>query len=162
MSTVISETAESMLCKQETAMRETISVSFPGKFSGWTAMGLHDDVPSSQASKESRASWSVTVELMSTVPPSPWLQFTKPTVGELHDEKGPLFLPVGSDELSLSGNSGALRKPLPSVSLVFTRDSSGSQTAYWQQWKMISVATNFKKQIFKVELQSYIYMCVYI
>lgn len=56
MSTVISETAESELCKPETAMRETISVSFPGKFSGGTAMELHDDITSSQASKASHAS----------------------------------------------------------------------------------------------------------
>lgn len=49
MSILISEKAESVLCKQETT-RETISVSFPGSVSGWIGMEPYNDTSSSQVS----------------------------------------------------------------------------------------------------------------
>lgn len=119
MSILISEKAEPVLCQQETTMRETISVSFPGSVSGRTATEPYNDTSSSQVSTVSQANQSVTVELLSTVPPFSLSSFQcpKPTLGEGHGKKGLLFLQVRSDKPTLSKNSGVQRKPLSKNSL---------------------------------------------
>lgn len=55
MSFLMSEKAESVLCKQGTTMGETMSVNFPGRANGRTAMEPYNDTSSSQVSTVSQA-----------------------------------------------------------------------------------------------------------
>lgn len=104
---LISEKAESLLCKQETTMRETISVSFQGKSVSEQQWNL-TMILLPPKSAVSQANQSVSVKLLSTVPPFSLSSFQcpKPTPGEGHGKKGLLFLQVRSGKPTHSRNSG--------------------------------------------------------